>query len=197
MRCCWQALSTELTKTADRAQVFLNGAPALTLYDRELQGPHPADWQLEGETALDILVENMGRVNYGPNMARQRKGIDGDVRMDGKPVLGWEAFPLPLKGPELSGIPFLEDTPMEQPAFYHFTLHAEKAGDTFLDMAGWGKGCAFLNGVNLGRYWSLGPQRRLYVPGPLLRAGDNDLVVFETEGVSKSTVLLADRADLG
>lgn len=191
------AASLELTKAADRAQVFLNGAPALTLYDRELLEAHPVDWHLEEDTALDILVENMGRVNYGPNMARQRKGIDGAVLLDGEPVRDWEAFPLPLKGPELCGIPFLEDKPVKGPAFYHFTLYAEETGDTFLDMEGWGKGCVFINGVNLGRYWSLGPQRRLYIPGPLLRMGENELIILETEGTVKDSVSLEAEPKLG
>ena len=58
-----------------------------------------------------------------------------------------------------------------------FTL--TRVGDTFLDMRGWGKGIVFVNGINLGRYWNVGPQRTLYLPGPWLRLGRNEVVVFE------------------
>ena len=52
------------------------------------------------------------------------------------------------------------------------------AGDTFLDTRGWDKGTVWINGHHLGRFWSIGPQQTLYAPGPWLRAGSNDIVVF-------------------
>jgi beta-galactosidase len=60
------------------------------------------------------------------------------------------------------------------PAFHRFRFQAEEIGDTFLDFEGWGKGCAFVNGFNIGRFWEIGPQRRLYIPGPLLRKGERN-----------------------
>ncbi len=187
----------ELCGAADRAQIFLDGKKVLTLYDRELSGAHPVDWRLEKETRLDILVENMGRVNYGPCMNSQRKGIDGAVLLDGNKITGWEAWPLPFEKEAVATLSFSLPAWAASPALYHFTLQAEEAGDTFLDMRGWGKGCVFLNGVNLGRFWNRGPQRRLYIPAPFLKTGDNDLVVLETEGVSFGTVTLCGEPDLG
>ena len=64
-------------------------------------------------------------------------------------------------------------------------------------MEGFGKGCVFINGFNLGRFWEIGPQRTLYVPGPLLKRGINEIIVFETEGTYRKTVTLQDQPDLG
>lgn len=188
-----RATSLELVDAADRALIFLDGVPVLTLMDRELKGPRSGDWALEQDTRLDILVENLGRVNYGPQMTRQRKGIDGPVLLDGVPVTPWQAWTLPMEG--LEGLKF--SAKAEGPAFYRFTFHAGERGDTFLDTTGWGKGCALLNGVNIGRFWDIGPQRRLYIPGPMLKEGENELILFESEGRAPGTVALAEEPDLG
>ena len=82
-------------------------------------------------------------------------------------------------------------------AFYHFTLDVDETGDTFLDFEGWGKGCIFLNGFNLGRFWEIGPQKRLYIPAPLLKKGKNEIIVFETDGKQPGTIILKDEPDIG
>ena len=79
--------------------------------------------------------------------------------------------------PQLSGLP--EGYRPGCPVLYHATFHLDKVGDTFLDMEKWGKGIVFVNGHNLGRYWNLGPQQTLYVPGCWLKEGKNEIVVFE------------------
>jgi beta-galactosidase GanA len=70
-------------------------------------------------------------------------------------------------------------TPVQGPAFYHGTFQLSLVGDTFLDMRGLGKGAVWVNGHPLGRFWNIGPQRTLYLPGVWLRQGVNDVVVFE------------------
>ena len=193
------AVSTlELTGAADRARIFLDGESVLTLYDRELSGPRSVRWTAS-EGRLELLMEHMGRVNFGPRVAGQRKGIDGPVLLDGVPLEGWEIFPLPMEdvtGERLGPLdPPGTDAP--GPAFHVYTFDVDAAGDTFLDLSGWGKGCVLLDGACLGRYWEIGPQRRLYVPAPLLREGTNELVIFETEGKEGPPPLLTDAPDLG
>ena len=83
------------------------------------------------------------------------------------------------------------------PGFYRFTFEVEEAGDTFLDFAGWGKGCAFLNGFNLGRFWEIGPQKRLYIPAPLLKKGVNEIILFETDGRAADEISLKAEPDVG
>ena len=78
----------------------------------------------------------------------------------------------------------------ENPAFFRFKFNISETGDTFLDFSGWGKGCVFINGFNIGRFWKIGPQKRLYIPAPLLKKGENEIIIFETEGIRRPFVEL-------
>ena len=81
--------------------------------------------------------------------------------------------------------------------FMNFSFEADETGDTFLDFTGWGKGCILVNGFNIGRFWEIGPQKRLYIPGPLLKKGTNTILIFETEGKVPGIITLCDEPDLG
>lgn len=179
----------------DRANLFANGKALATYYDLELLKEHKLDFRTEEALTLDILVENMGRVNFGPNIERQRKGIDAGVQINGHYHLGWTHYALPMDN--LDQIDWNGGYTEGQSAFYRFNFTVDRAGDTFLDMEGFGKGFAVINGFNLGRFWDKGPQKRLYVPAPLLREGENELIIFESEGKAQSYVTLADAPDLG
>ena len=184
-----------LWDTADRAHVFVGQEPVVTLCDRELLEEQELNAAFRPGARIDILVENMGRVNFGPRMERQRKGISGCVQINGHMHYDWLHYRLPLDN--LEQLDFSKGYEEGKPAFYRFTWNVEEAGDTYLDTDGWGKGCAFLNGFNLGRFWEIGPQRRLYIPAPLLKQGENELILFETEGKAAGTVFLADEPDIG
>ncbi len=186
-----------LTQTGDRASVFLDQRRFLTLFDRELTIEHAVEWPHAKGASLDILVENLGRVNFGVMMCRQAKGIAGGVVVNSHMHSGWLQYSLPLSSEEISKLDFSKEYREELPAFYRFEFDVAEKGDTFLDMTGWGKGCAFLNGFNLGRFWDIGPQRRLYIPAPLLKLGMNEIVIFETEGKPGNTIALCDTPDLG
>ncbi len=179
----------------DRANIFLRRKRLLDLYDRELL----KEWQVGAEAEpgdeLQILVENMGRVNFGPRMEEQRKGIDGCVQINGHMHHGWQQYCLPLDN--LDKLDFSRGYEEGLPAFYRFEFEADEMGDTFLELAGWGKGCVFVNGFNIGRYWEIGPQKRLYVPAPLLRQGKNEVTVFETEGRAADTIIFYAEPDIG
>ena len=180
----------------DRANIFVEGKPVATLYDRELLSEAEVKVEFAGRPAqMDILMENMGRVNFGPKMESQRKGIDGCVQLNGHMHYNWEMYPLPLD--DVSKLDFTKGYEEGLPAFYRFTFEAEECCDTWLDFAGWGKGCAFLNGFNLGRYWEIGPQKRLYIPGPLLKKGANEIILFETDGKAPGEITLMDEPDIG
>lgn len=147
---------------------------------------------------LDILVENMGRINYGPYL-RDPKGITEGVRHGNAFLYDWTIYPLPLNS--LHDLVYTQaDTlsaPLHQPAFYRGIFHIQSVADTFLRVDGWVKGVVFLNGFNLGRYWERGPQHTLYIPAPLLKQGDNELILFELHGYQQLQVQLVDTADLG
>ncbi len=177
---------------SDRVQVFCDGELAAVQYQEEIGDDIFVSPRPDGST-LDVLVENMGRVNYGPKLCApsQSKGIRQGVMADLHFLQGWEEYPLPLD--DISALEFSAEGPhLAAPAFHRFHLAVDEPADTFVDMAGWHKGCVFVNGFNVGRFWEKGPLTTLYVPGGLLRPGVNELVVFETDGPGAGELVLAD-----
>lgn len=161
----------------DFATVYVNGEKVGFLnrqnnkFELEIDIPFNA--------TLDILVENMGRINYGAEIIHNRKGIISPVIIEGNEITGsWEMYRLPFdKAPDLTNMKN-ENTP-GRPTIYEGTFNLTETGDTFLDMAAWGKGIVFVNGHNLGRYWKVGPQQTLYLPGCWLKKGKNKILIFE------------------
>ena len=178
----------------DRAQIFLNGK-FIGVLEREFpERTLSIAMPPEGAT-LDILVENMGRVNYGPYLL-DRKGITESVRLGQQFLFDWTIYPLPLT--DLSTLTFMPIIDkLMAPAFYRGTFAVDEPADTFLALPGWTKGCCWINGFNLGRYWERGPQQTLYVPAPLLRAGKNELILFELHGGKQLFVEFRDMPEVG
>ncbi len=161
----------------DYAQVYLNGALAATLDRRLARDTVTIDVPGGGgATRLDILVENSGRVNFAKPLRDERKGITRSVELAGKTLAGWDVFTLPMSS---TPRPRFATQAVTGPAFYHGTFTLDRVGDTFLDLRDWGKGTIWVNGHQLGRFWNIGPQQTLYVPGPWLERGTNDVVVFD------------------
>jgi beta-galactosidase len=127
-------------------------------------------------SVLDILIENCGRINYGRAPADERKGILGTVRWNGRELRGWEIFALPFD--DLSSLRFARGV-RAAPAFFRGTFDLREPRDTFLDLRALGKGSLFVNGHHAGRFWEIGPQRCLYVPGTWLQRGTNRIVTFD------------------
>lgn len=161
----------------DRACVYVDGVYVGTVYRPDKKTILEFSIS-EGDHQLDILVENMGRTNYGPYLA-DKKGITSCVQLNDQTLFGWEIFPLALDN--ISSLRYSENTESAQntPAFYRAHFSLESAEDTFLDTRSFGKGNAFINGFNLGRFWEKGPQKTLYIPAPLLKKGSNELVIFD------------------
>ena len=173
----------------DIGQVFLNGERA-GFTDRRSRNFKVQLPERTAEATLDILVEAMGRVNFGPEV-HDRKGILGAVTLGEKQLTGWEIFNLPLDGKMLRGLKYSAALP-DGPAFYRAKFKVAKPGDTFLDMRPWGKGFAWVNGHNLGRYWNIGPQQTMYVPGPWLKAGKNEIIILDLFGPEKPVIAALD-----
>jgi len=159
----------------DYVQVYVDRALVGTL-DRRLNQNRLNVMIPAGGADLDLLVENSGRVNFSLPLRQERKGITKSVRLGDHELLGWDVFTLPMASMPDPG--WSRATPAG-PAFYRGTFTVSTTGDTFLDMRGWGKGVVWINGHALGRYWLIGPTQTLYVPGPWLRRGSNDVVVFD------------------
>lgn len=179
-----------LESAADRVQCYHNGEFVYTAFAENMwEKFEPQQKRTSG--IIDLLCENTGRENFGTGLENQRKGISGGVKINDHRHFGFEIYPLPLDERQIAaldfGIGYIENTP----AFYRFELDIDEPCDTFLDTDGFGKGCAFVNGFNIGRFWEIGPQKRLYIPAPLLQIGKNTIVIFETEGKAADSIFLA------
>ena len=173
-----------LDELHDYARIYLNGEQVGTL-DRRLGQNHlDLDVKAAG-SRLDILVENTGRVNFTTVIRGERKGITKQVMLAGKPLTGWQIFPMPMNEPEKM---HFETGDCTGACFYHGTLEVAQPGDTFLDTSNFVKGFVWVNGHALGRIWDVGPQKTLYLPGPWLRKGSNDVIVFDEEGAAGRTI---------
>ena len=180
----------QVKELRDYAIVFLNGKRVGILDRRTLVDSLqlPAT---KGKATLDILVENMGRINFGEFLLQNKKGITEKVTLAGKELKGWQMYSLPFDKTEItvgnysdvkskiSLNPVTEKTVTEEPVLKNGSFNLTETGDTYLDMSTWGKGVVWINGHNLGKYWSIGPQQTLYVPVEWLKKGENKIEVLE------------------
>ncbi|HPS03052.1 MAG TPA: discoidin domain-containing protein, partial [Candidatus Sumerlaeota bacterium] len=188
------AATLEAQGVRDIGQVFLDGM-RVGFLDRRSGSAKLRLPERKEAVRLDIFVEAMGRVNFGIEV-HDRKGLLAPVNLtvDGKTteLTGWQVFSLPLDDKMLGGLQDTEDLAfyefrainkvIEGPTFWRTELNVETPGDTFLDVRAFGKGFVWVNGHNLGRYWNIGPQQTMYVPGPWLKKGKNEVVVLDLLG---------------
>jgi beta-galactosidase len=167
-----------ITDLHDYANVFVDGALIGTL-DRRL-GEKSVDLPKTDDPmpTLDILVEGMGHINFAQEMI-DRKGITDRVTLAGTTLMNWEVFLLPLEDSWVTRLPAGPAGGARPGMFFRGAFTLERPADTFIDMTGYRKGVVWVNGHNLGRYWDIGPQRRLYCPAPWLKAGTNEVTVFD------------------
>ncbi|KAL3366398.1 hypothetical protein AABB24_011195 [Solanum stoloniferum] len=198
-----------IPKVHDRAQVFIS-CPSDNYEENPKYVGTVARWsntsirlphtQCTSDSRIYILVENMGRINYGQYIF-DKKGILSPVYLDGKPLQKWKMLPIPFHNlnEDQKNNSVISDAYTDlrksvliklknkrnyhpAPAFYTGHLTVDEVKDTFLSFRGWSKGVAFINGFNLGRFWpSFGPQCNLYVPAPILQEGKNLVVILELE----------------
>lgn len=167
----------KITQLRDYGIAFVDGRRVAELDRRDRQDS--AVITVGRDSArLDILVENTGRINYDTLVPHNRQGITQAVTFAGDTLRGWAMYSLPLEHPERAH--FDRDS-VSAPALYRGTFTVARAADTFLDLRGWGKGNVWVNGHNLGRYWYIGPQQTLYLPGVWLHPGANDIIVLDLE----------------
>ena len=159
----------------DYAGVYINGIKAGVL--NRCINKYEINVAIPENGILELLVENMGRINYGAEIVHNTKGIISPVMLNDLELSGnWEMYKMPMdEVPMVKG----RKVTVGRPGFYESIFDLDQVADTFLDMSGWGKGIVFINGHNLGRYWSIGPQQTLYVPGCWLKKGKNRIVIFE------------------
>ncbi len=181
----------------DRVHVVVDGS-CVGILSRELGQSALALPPVREEVAL--VVENLGRVNYGPRIGED-KGLIGGASIDGESLHDWRTTA--LRESDLTGLASgaaqgrASRGAIPGLTFARAEFAVDEPADRFLDTEGWGKGIAWVNGFCLGRYWSRPPQRTLYVPGPALRRGRNELVVLELDGARSDAARFVGEADPG
>lgn len=181
----------KITEVHDWAQIYADGKLLARLDRRkgEFTTTLPA---LKKGTQLDILVEAMGRVNFDKSI-HDRKGITEKVELisgnQTKELKNWTVYNFPvdysfIKDKKYSDTKILPT----MPAYYKSTFTLDKVGDTFLDMSTWGKGMVWVNGHAMGRFWEIGPQQTLFMPGCWLKEGENEILVLDLKGPTRASI---------
>lgn len=187
---CDESQSLLITEVHDWAQVYLNGKKLATLSRLKGEGIVKLPPVKKGDQ-LDILVEAMGRMNFGKGIY-DPKGITEKVELQRENVKevqrlqNWQVYNLPIDYNYVSNLNYRKGNDAQgMPAYYRATFTIAEVGDTFLSMLNWSKGMVWVNGHALGRYWKIGPQQTLYLPGCWLKEGENEIIVLDMAGPVK------------
>jgi beta-galactosidase len=167
-----------VTDVHDYATVFLNGTFIGVLDRREGINSIVLPETSAPDPRLEILVEGMGRINFAQAMI-DRKGITDRVTLNGMTLMNWEVYLLPMDEKFLKGLGLSAGMSFKPGEFFRGEFMLSETGDTFFDMSAYRKGLVWINGHNLGRYWEIGPQKRLYCPASWIKKGENEILVFD------------------
>ncbi|MGB8353249.1 MAG: beta-galactosidase [Chthoniobacteraceae bacterium] len=187
----------------DFAWVFVDGVQ-MGVMDRRSHSYSVALPARKTNARLDILVEAMGHVNFG-NEVHDRKGLSGPVTLATGPKTEtnvgdeWQIYRLPLDARQLTAlkwkVPGAESK--KGPGFWRGSFNVPTPADTFLDLSKWGKGVIWINGHCLARFWNIGPTQTAYLPGAWLKAGANEIVIFDLLGPEAPVVAGLEKPILG
>lgn len=181
----------KVTELHDYATVFLNGNYIGKLDRREGIDTITVPASNVEKPVLDILVEGMGRINFGQYMI-DRKGITDRVTLNGMTLMNWKVYPLPMDNKFIYNL--RSTGTLNKPGIFfkgNFFLSKDAGfsiSDTYIDVSNYVKGIVWVNGHNLGRFWNIGPQKRLYCPAPWLRAGTNEVIIFDLHQLQAKNV---------
>ncbi|MCK8493656.1 beta-galactosidase [Spirosoma sp. RP8] len=183
----YQSGTLTLTEPHDYAMVYLDGKYIGHVYR------DGGKWSIElpktsnKEPVLDILVEGMGRINFAQYMI-DRKGITDRVSLNSMTLMNWEVYNLPFDSRYIDQLKPTQQDADRPGHFFKGTFSLSSVADTYFDMSSYKKGVVYVNGHNLGRYWEIGPQKRLYCPATWLKKGQNEIVVFDLHQLSPSPI---------
>jgi beta-galactosidase len=171
----------------DYATVFLDGKYIGTL-DRRL-GINTIELPRteSKDPLLEIFVEAMGRINFA-NAMIDRKGITDRVILNGMTLMNWKVYGFPMNEEFISDLKASEDISKKPGTFFKGSFSLDKTADTFIDLTNFIKGFVWINGKNLGRYWEIGPQQRLYCPASWLKKGNNEIIIFDLHKTEPGTI---------
>jgi beta-galactosidase len=177
-----------VTDVHDYATVFLNGVYIGKLDRRE--GINSIDLPATNVQfpVLEILVEGMGRINFAQAMI-DRKGITDRVTLNGMTLMNWKVYNLPMDRKYVYELRSSGRTLNKPGIFFRGNFFLEKTADTYLDLTNYTKGILWINGHNLGRFWNIGPQKRLYCPKSWIREGLNEIMILDLHLTEPKPVL--------
>jgi beta-galactosidase len=167
-----------ITDLHDYATVFVNASYVGKLDRREAEKTIDIPKSDVKDPVLEILVEGMGRINFAQYMI-DRKGITDRVTLNGMTLMNWETYNLPFDERYIRMLQAAPIDPARRGTFFKGSFDLKEVADTFIDMTNYKKGVVWVNGRNLGRFWEIGPQKRLYCPAPWLKAGRNEILIFD------------------
>ncbi len=162
----------------DYATVFLNGEYIGNLDRREAKNSIDIPLSNADRPVLDILVEGMGRINYGQYIV-DRKGITESVSLDGTILSNWKVYNMPMDWKFIYDLRSTSISVKRPGIIFKGSFTLLEKGDTFFDISSYTKGIVWINGHNIGRYWNIGPQKRLFCPGTWIKQGMNEIIIFD------------------
>jgi beta-galactosidase len=177
-----------VTDIHDYATVFLNGEYIGKLDRREGINTIDIPESNVDVPVLEILVEAMGRINFAQFLI-DRKGITDRVTLNGMTLMNWEIFNLPMDHKFIYDLRSTGKTMNKPGIFFKGNVSLIRTEDTFIDVSNFTKGIVWVNGHNLGRYWNIGPQKRLYCPASCLRMGMNEIIIFDLHQTEQAFIM--------
>lgn len=184
------AATLSVENIRDYAAVFIDGTlkGGLTDEKKELSFPLSA-----GKHLLQLYVENIGRITYGPEILDNTKGLFGTVMLNEAEVADWSMTPLLIRDCATGGLNFTAISATEKPCFFKGSFSSDAQGDIHLDVSGWGMGEVWINGSHQGTYWEESPQQSIQIQADALVKGENEVIVFELKNNSKQTMSLSEK----
>ncbi|MCJ7448761.1 MAG: beta-galactosidase [Bacteroidales bacterium] len=167
-----------VTDIHDYATVFLNGEYIGRLDRREAINTIDIPESKVANPVLEILVEAMGRINFAQYLI-DRKGITDRVTLNGMTLMNWKVYKLPMDRKFIYDLRSTGKNLSKPGIFFKGNFSLISSGDTYFDISSYSKGIVWINGHNLGRYWDIGPQKRLYCPASFIKQGLNEILIFD------------------
>jgi beta-galactosidase len=167
-----------VTDIHDYATVFLNGEYIGRLDRREAINTIDIPESKVANPVLEILVEAMGRINFAQYLI-DRKGITDRVTLNGMTLMNWKIYKLPMDRKFIYDLRSTGKNLNKPGIFFKGNFSLITPGDTYFDLSSYSKGIVWINGHNLGRYWEIGPQKRLYCPASFIKQGLNEILIFD------------------
>ncbi|WP_233164526.1 hypothetical protein [Pedobacter sp. ASV28] len=178
----------ELENVRDYAAVYVDGKLQGRMTDNNKKIAIKTN---PGKYLLQIYVENIGRITYGPEITDNSKGLFGEVTLDGNEIENWKMVPLNIRKYPINELVFEDRSEAETPGFYKGTFELGTVKNNYLDISGWGMGEVWINGKYVGSYWEEEKQRSILIPSEYLVQGESEIVIFELKNNQQKTMKLS------